>query len=42
MKRVIAALSALWMLGVVAMAPASAQAPEKRKITIAVGGKNLF
>src|SRR6476659_1092255 len=42
MKRLINALLAVSLaIGVAAM-PAWAQAPEKKKITIAVGGKNLF
>src|SRR6266852_1322781 len=40
-KRVMRALAAIVAAGVVA-ASAWAQAPEKKKITIAVGGKNLF
>ena len=41
MKRFIRALAAL-VLGVAFAATASAQAPEKKNITIAVGGKSLF
>ncbi len=41
MKRVIRALVAL-AAGIAIAAGAAAQAPEKSKITIAVGGKNLF
>jgi NitT/TauT family transport system substrate-binding protein len=41
MKRFMQALAAL-VLGVAFAATASAQAPEKKKITIAVGGKTLF
>jgi NitT/TauT family transport system substrate-binding protein len=41
MKRLIQALAAL-VLGVAFASGASAQAPEKKKITIAVGGKSLF
>jgi NitT/TauT family transport system substrate-binding protein len=41
MKRFMQALAAL-VLGVAFVATASAQAPEKKKITIAVGGKSLF
>ena len=41
MKRFMQALAAL-ALGVMLATGASAQAPEKKKITIAVGGKNLF
>src|SRR5512140_957533 len=41
MKRLIQALAAL-VLGVVFASGAMAQAPEKKKITIAVGGKSLF
>src|SRR5438105_13343826 len=40
-KRVMRALAAIVAAGFVA-ASAWAQAPEKKKITIAVGGKNLF
>ena len=41
MKRFIQAMAAL-VLGVVIATGAAAQAPEKKKITIAVGGKSLF
>jgi NitT/TauT family transport system substrate-binding protein len=41
MNRFIKAAAALW-LGVALAGGAWAQAPEKKKITIAVGGKNLF
>jgi NitT/TauT family transport system substrate-binding protein len=41
MKRLIRALAAL-VLGIAFASGASAQAPEKKKITIAVGGKSLF
>jgi NitT/TauT family transport system substrate-binding protein len=41
MKRFIAGLAAFFV-GVAFVASASAQAPEKNKVTIAVGGKNLF
>ncbi len=41
MKRFIQAAAAL-ALGAILATAASAQAPEKKKITIAVGGKNLF
>src|SRR5258706_7053855 len=40
MKRFIGAIGVLFMA--IAFASAWAQAPEKKKITIAVGGKNLF
>lgn len=43
MNRIIKAIAAtLAGLGLVAAAAAHAQAPEKKKVTIAVGGKNLF
>jgi len=41
MKRLIQALAAL-ALGIAFVSGAAAQAPEKKKITIAVGGKSLF
>lgn len=41
MKRLIQAMAAL-VLGATLAAGAWAQAPEKKKVTIAVGGKNLF
>ena len=41
MKKIIRALAA-FALGVAVAAGAGAQAPEKKKITIAVGGKSLF
>ncbi|HEX3097208.1 MAG TPA: ABC transporter substrate-binding protein [Usitatibacter sp.] len=41
MKRIIRALAAL-ALGIAFVSAAAAQAPEKKKITIAVGGKSLF
>ena len=41
MKRLIQAMAAL-VLGAALAAGAWAQAPEKKKVTIAVGGKNLF
>jgi NitT/TauT family transport system substrate-binding protein len=41
MKRLVRALAAL-VLGVAFASAAAAQAPEKKKITIAVGGKSLF
>jgi NitT/TauT family transport system substrate-binding protein len=41
MKRFIQAVAAA-IVGVVVAAGAHAQAPEKKKVTIAVGGKNLF
>jgi len=41
MKRLIKALAAL-ALGIAFVTGAAAQAPEKKKITIAVGGKSLF
>jgi len=41
MKRLIQALAAL-ALGIAFITGAAAQAPEKKKITIAVGGKSLF
>ena len=41
MKRIIVGLGAL-LLGALLSASALAQAPEKKKVTIAVGGKNLF
>jgi len=41
MKRLIQALAAL-ALGIAFVTGAAAQAPEKKKITIAVGGKSLF
>lgn len=41
MKRLIQALAAL-ALGIAFVSGAAAQAPEKRRITIAVGGKSLF
>lgn len=43
LNRVLGILAAaLAAIGLIAAAPASAQAPEKKKITIAVGGKGLF
>ena len=43
MNRTIRAIAAvLAVLGVIASGSAAAQAPEKKKVTIAVGGKNLF
>jgi NitT/TauT family transport system substrate-binding protein len=41
MKRLVQALAAL-VLGIAFASAAAAQAPEKKKITIAVGGKSLF
>jgi NitT/TauT family transport system substrate-binding protein len=41
MKRILKAIVTL-VLGMALAAPSFAQAPEKKKITIAVGGKNLF
>ena len=41
MKRIIGALAAL-VAGLAIATGATAQAPEKKKITIAVGGKSLF
>ena len=41
MKRIIQAVAA-FAVGIAVAAGAAAQAPEKKKITIAVGGKNLF
>jgi NitT/TauT family transport system substrate-binding protein len=41
MKRLVRALAAL-VLGIAFASAAAAQAPEKKKITIAVGGKSLF